>query len=105
MRMAKQSIRAAAAFHPSFVECADLSNIKAPLYIGLAEHDDMVPATLPDDLNLWASKGLVEGVSFDLTIYPGMGHGFAARPNTQDYGIRQQYERAFRETIVHFNKY
>jgi hypothetical protein len=105
LRLAKTSLKAAAAFHPSFVEHGDLGGIKAALYVGLAEKDDMVPATLSSDLPRWAHEGLVDGTPFELAIYSGMRHGFAARPDTEDESIRQQYESAFKRTVQHFLNY
>ena len=105
LKLAKTVLKAAAAFHPSFVEADDLHGVKAPLYVGLAEKDDMVPATLPDDLPAWAAKGLVDGVPFDLDIYPGMKHGFAARPDTHDESIRQRYCQALSKTLKHFARH
>ncbi|KAL3479230.1 hypothetical protein BJX99DRAFT_255756 [Aspergillus californicus] len=111
LRLAKASaIRAAAAFHPSFVEADDVTDIKVPVYIGLAEKDDMMPASLADDLRTWFSMSGaslqqhgespdVSSPSFTLEIYPGMAHGTAARPNTKDTDISKQYARALRAAI------
>jgi dienelactone hydrolase len=105
LRLAKASLTAAAAFHPSFVEADDMADVQAPLYIGLAEKDDMVPASLPEDLQTWATTKMRPNVPFTVEIYPDVGHGFAARPDTKDDLIRAQYERGFQRTIEHFAKF
>ena len=105
LRLAKSALTAAAAFHPSFVEAEDLDGIKVPLYVGLAEKDDMVPASLPHDLRHWSSAGMREDAPLTLEIYPGMRHGFAARPDTKDENIRTQYQKAFERTVQHFAKF
>lgn len=107
--LAGNQLKAAAAFHPSFVEAEDMAGVRAPLYVGLAEKDTMVPASLPDDLQTWwaaaASSNMpAADTQFTMEIYPGVGHGFAARPDTKDEVIREQYERAFQRTVEHFNK-
>ncbi|KAJ4176752.1 hypothetical protein NW767_015344 [Fusarium falciforme] len=100
--MARKHLRAAASFHPSFVVEDDIKDIKAPVYIGLAEEDDMVPETLAQDLGTWTKQENVEAV---MGSYPGVGHGFAARPATQDPVIREQYDRAFDAALTFFQKY
>lgn len=105
LRLAKTVLKAAVAFHPSFVEADDMDGIQAPLYIGLAENDDMVPASLPTDLDHWASKRMKANVPFILESYAGMNHGFAARPDTQDEEILRQYQVAFQRTLVHLAQF
>ena len=105
LRLAKSTWKAAAAFHPSFVEAEDMTGITAPLYIGLAENDTMVPASLPSDLRRWADVGLYENTPFSIEIYPGMAHGFAARPDSFDKTIKTQYEKAFRRAVEHFRSH
>ncbi|KAK4946332.1 hypothetical protein LTR10_014530 [Elasticomyces elasticus] len=105
LRLAKTALMAAAAFHPSFVTADDLYGIQAPLYIGLAEKDDMVPASLPSDLEKWASTKMKQNVPFILETYADMNHGFAARPDTEDELILQQYQAAFQRTLQHFSQF
>ncbi|KIW90068.1 uncharacterized protein Z519_09499 [Cladophialophora bantiana CBS 173.52] len=104
LRLAKSSLKAAAAFHPSFVEAEDVAGIQVPLYAGLAEKDDMVPVSLPEDLQAWAVTKMKANIPFTMEIYPGVGHGFAARPDTNDDVIRTQYERAFQKSVEHLAK-
>ncbi|KAL6228857.1 hypothetical protein BDW75DRAFT_226118 [Aspergillus navahoensis] len=99
LRLAKSSLKVAVAFHPSFVEAEDMDNVQAPLYVGLAADDDMVPASLAADFQGWSKTRMKEGVPFTLEIYPGVGHGFAARPDTKDEHIRSQYIRALRSAV------
>lgn len=99
LRLAKSSLKAAVAFHPSFVEAEDMDGVQASLYVGLAADDDMVPATLATDFQDWSRLRMKEGVPFTMEIYPGVGHGFAARPDTNDEHIRSQYVRALKATI------
>jgi dienelactone hydrolase len=105
LRLAKSTLKAAAAFHPSFVEPADLTGIQVPLYIGLAEKDEMVPETLEQDFKNWSMTILQPGVAFSLEIYSGMGHGFAARPDTEDEDIRREYTKAFDAALDFLTKY
>ncbi|KAF2846856.1 alpha/beta-hydrolase [Plenodomus tracheiphilus IPT5] len=99
LRLAKTFLTVAVAFHPSFVEAEDMNNIKVPLYVGLAADDDMVPANLAADIQEWSTTRMKGGVSLTLETYPDVGHGFAARPDTEDANVREQYNRALRRTI------
>jgi dienelactone hydrolase len=83
----------------SFVKAEDCNNIGAPLYIGLAGNDEMVPQTLHNDLLSWVSR--TPGIDFMIETYQGMTHGFAARPNTEDALTKTEFEKAFDHT-VHF---
>ncbi|KIW24045.1 uncharacterized protein PV07_09784 [Cladophialophora immunda] len=105
LRLSKDMLAAAACFHPSFVEAEDMDGIQAPLYIGLAEKDDMVPASLPEDLCHWANSRMGPNVPFKIESFPQMGHGFAARPDTDDGNVRAQYQTAFIRTLEHFNEF
>jgi dienelactone hydrolase len=108
LRLCKTArLAAAACFHPSFVEAEDMDmhGVQTPLYIGLAGEDDMVPASLPDDLRVWSSSGMEPDVPFVMETFPGVGHGFAARPDTDDEVVRGQYRRAFQRTLEHFARF
>ncbi|KAK5047059.1 hypothetical protein LTR84_007001 [Exophiala bonariae] len=95
-RMAKQYLKVAASFHPSYLTQEDVKDIQVPVYVGLAGDDEMVPTSLADDLKSWTHQ---ERVQATLEIYPGMSHGFAARPDTQDPAVRTQYERALKTAV------
>ncbi|KAK5311794.1 hypothetical protein LTR93_011592 [Exophiala xenobiotica] len=103
LRLAKENLDAAAAFHPSFVEPEDCADITVPLYIGLAEKDSMVPPSLPQDLQAWTKRP--SGGPVCIEEYPGMDHGFAARPDSQDAMIHEQYDRAYRRVVQFFRKH
>lgn len=105
LRLAKSTLKAAAAFHPSFVVPEDLIGIQVPLSIGLAEKDEMVPATLAQDFENWSKTILKPEVPFSLQIYSGMGHGFAARPDTEDDDIRREYTKALVDALDFLTKY
>ncbi|KIW69226.1 hypothetical protein PV04_05114 [Phialophora macrospora] len=106
LRLGKSArLAAVASFHPSFVEAEDMRGVRAPVYIGLAGEDDMVPASLSDDLRAWSSSGMEPNVAFGMETFPGVGHGFAARPDTDDEVVRGQYRRAFLRTLEHFAKF
>lgn len=115
LRLSRRVLRAAVAFHPvcihsyasvpnpsdieskSFVEAEDCHKITVPLYIGLAGEDEMVPATLQQDLASWLQRE--PGREFMIERYEGMTHGFAARPNTEDFATKKEFERAFDRTV------
>lgn len=61
----------------------------------------MVPETLARDFESWTRQ---EEVQATVGLYPGVGHGFAARPATQDPFIREQYDRAFDTAMTFFQK-
>lgn len=77
-----------------------MQGIKVPIYVGLAAEDEMVPASLRDDLITWTQQ---LGVQATVVEYPGMKHGFAARPDTDDPAIRVQYERALSDALSYLN--
>ncbi|PCD26104.1 hypothetical protein AU210_012536 [Fusarium oxysporum f. sp. radicis-cucumerinum] len=104
LRLAKQSLQAAVAFHPSYVEEEDCKDIKSPLYVGLAGDDEMVPATLHQDLISWVQQSPSQ-LEFTIESYEGMLHGFAARPNTKDAAMKTEFERAFDRTVNFLQKY
>lgn len=101
LRLAKSSLAAAAAFHPSFVEADDFSEIHVPVYVGLAEKDEMVPPSLEQDLREWSKQGMGEPGSLVIEVYPGMTHGFAARPNSEDDKVLEQCDKAFQSAVKH----
>lgn len=103
IRLAKSHLKAAAAFHPSFVDADDIVGVRAPLYVGLAEQDDMVSPSLADDLRAWTASSIEGYVTFILEIYPSVGHGFASRPDAADPLIIAQYQRAFQKTLEHLS--
>jgi len=62
----------------------------------------MVPPTLAQDLNRWLKA---KGVSYESKIYPEMKHGFAARPDTGDPKIKEQYQKAFEDSVKFLQKH
>ncbi|KAH7070611.1 dienelactone hydrolase [Paraphoma chrysanthemicola] len=105
MRLAQAPLTAAVAFHPSFVEAADMDGVNIPLYAGLAACDDMVPASLAADLQGWSTSRMDNQSLFTLEIYPNVGHGFAARPDTKDGTVKEQYIQAFTRTVAFLAKH
>ena len=73
----------------------DTKGVLGPIFIGYAEDDQMVSPTLIQDLNGWLSAS---GASFETRVYPEMKHGFAARPDTDDPGIKKQSIQAFEDS-------
>lgn len=86
----------------SFVESEDLVGISVPVYTGLAELDNMVPESLPEDLASWAKASQVD---LELETYPKVNHGFAARPEAKDPKDRRQYEAAFERATSFFRSH
>ncbi|KAH7011036.1 Alpha/Beta hydrolase protein [Ilyonectria destructans] len=89
-------IHVAAAFHPSFVQRDDVGNEAVGggcrTFVGLAENDEMVPETLGDDLNRWAAE---KSRKITQRVFPGVGHGFAARPASKVETEMVQFRDAF----------
>jgi dienelactone hydrolase len=52
----------------------------------------MVPKTLPDNLTQWAAAN---GRTIEQKTFPGVGHGFAARPSAKDKIEIEQFQAAF----------
>jgi dienelactone hydrolase len=88
-------------FNQSFVTREDVKGVTAPVYAGLAENDEMIPASFARDLQAWMMQEAA--APFTMEIYPGMKHGFGARPDSADEDVRRQYERAFQRTIGFLN--
>lgn len=105
LRLAKTSLQVAVAFHPSFVEAEDMDGVQAPLYVGLGKRDTMVPETLASDLEGWSTTRMKKDVPFVLEVYSNVGHGFAARPDTEDKEVAWQYDKAFQSTIAFLAKH
>jgi dienelactone hydrolase len=57
----------------------------------------MVSPTLVEDLKGWL---IAKKADFDSRVYPAMKHGFAARPDTDDSKIKEQYLRAFQDSVA-----
>jgi dienelactone hydrolase len=67
----------------------------APILAGLAEKDVTVPETFGEDLRTWADK---YSRKMQQKVYPGMAHGFGARPNGKNEAERAQFTAAFENT-------
>lgn len=86
-----------------------MQHVLNPIFIGLGEKDDMVPASLKSDLEQW--MGITEGAHpasqspTKFVVYPAMKHGFAARPDTKDPLIREQYLKSFTDTVTFFSRW
>ncbi|KAM0420301.1 hypothetical protein ACHAPT_011962 [Fusarium lateritium] len=93
-RLAKWAVKAAAAFHPSFLEAEDARNVSVPLYVGLAEKDRTLPEGFEEDLRGWLEK---EKVNYNLKSYPDVDHGYASRPDPYDAHATEQFSRAYQD--------
>jgi len=92
-------IAAAASFYGTWIVSdavesphANLGKAKGELYIACAEHDELAPLPMVDEL-----RGLFQrsGAAGELEIYPGLHHGFAF-PERKVYdlaGAERHWER------------
>ena len=80
----------------------DVQGLSCPTYIGLAELDQMTSPTLREDLERWTGISIGFKSAVSLKVYPGVDHGFAARPDSGNSTIFTQYTEAFDETVEFF---
>jgi dienelactone hydrolase len=89
----------------SYVEKEDVQGLQIPFFVGLAEKDTWVPVSLAESLHYWVGPRKDQNDHLEIEIFPGVGHGFAARPDTQDRVIFEQYQIAMAKATAFLDKY
>ncbi|KAL3496262.1 dienelactone hydrolase [Aspergillus germanicus] len=86
--------------HPSLVENEELEAIKGPLAIAAAENDQMFPAEKRRE-----SERTLKSLTFPymLTLYGGVGHGFALRGDISNPIVLFAKENAFLQALQWFD--
>jgi len=51
-----------------------------------------------------AREGKDTAVDYEIKVYPGTAHGFAARPALRFPEVKEAFEKAFEQTVDWFNK-
>ncbi|CCC71694.1 hypothetical protein NCAS_0I00260 [Naumovozyma castellii] len=90
--------------HPSFVSIDEIKAIgnKKPLLISAAENDTIFPA----DLRHTTEDTLREiGARYQLDLFSGVSHGFAARGDVSDPVVKYAKEKALRDQIFWFDHF
>lgn len=90
------------AAHPSFVEEDELSDIKGPFSIAAAETDSIFPAE-----KRHKSEEILAKVKqpYQVTLFSGVQHGFAARGDITDKIQKFAKEAAFLQAVQWFDEY
>lgn len=97
--LAVPEFQAAAIYHPSAVTAEEFKAIKAPLYVGTSETDEIFPAPL----RRHAEDGLLEAkVPYRVTLNYGTDHGFAIRGDLSNPWVTFAREQAFSDTLNWF---
>ncbi|OJJ67561.1 hypothetical protein ASPBRDRAFT_135409 [Aspergillus brasiliensis CBS 101740] len=88
--------------HPSLVEKEELEAIKGPLAIAAAEKDHVFPAEKRHE-----SEQILETLAlpYALTLYGGVGHGFALRGDLSDPKVLFAKENAFIQGLQWFDEH
>ncbi|KAL6938218.1 hypothetical protein ACO0RG_004762 [Hanseniaspora osmophila] len=92
----------AAVAHPSFVTMEELAAIEKPLLISAAENDDIFPA----ELRHQSEDKLKEiGATYQLDLFGGVSHGFAARGDVSDPKVKYAKEKVLLDQIYWFKHF
>ncbi|KAL3467763.1 dienelactone hydrolase [Aspergillus heterothallicus] len=88
--------------HPSLVEKEELESIKGPLAIAAAEKDHIFPTEKRQE-----SERVLESLAlpYMLTLYGGVGHGFALRGDIGDPKALFAKDSAFLQALQWFEAY
>jgi len=88
--------------HPSFVEEAELRDIKGPFAISAAETD----AIFPEEKRHRTEEILKEmGATYQINLYSGVAHGFAVRGDLSKRHELYAKESAFLQALTWFEEY
>ncbi|KAJ7459828.1 dienelactone hydrolase [Mycena latifolia] len=92
--------------HPSPPSDAHIKAIKAPTAWSCAEDDMAIkPARLTEIEALYEERrGKDTFVEFEIQVFKGTAHGFAARPNFAYPDVKEGFEKAFQQAVDWFNK-
>ncbi|KAH3899501.1 probable Protein AIM2 [Saccharomycodes ludwigii] len=86
--------------HPSFVTMDEVAVIDKPLLISAAENDHIFPSNLRHDTE---DKLKELGVRYQIDLFGGVSHGFAARGDPNDPVVKYAKEKALLDQIYWFN--
>ncbi|KAH0613838.1 uncharacterized protein H6S33_005724 [Morchella sextelata] len=88
--------------HPSFVTIEEVAAIKKPLSIAAAQTDSIFTT----ELRHQSEAKLIEiGATFQINLYGGVEHGFAARGDMKNPIHKFAKEQAFMQAVAWFNEY
>lgn len=94
------ALNAAAIFHPSAITVDEFKEIKAPLYIGVAEVDQFFPPSFMHQVE----AALIESkVDYRLTLNHNTQHGYAVRGDITDPWVKYAKEQAVADSVSFFN--
>lgn len=89
-------IKAGAFAHGTLVTKEDLEAVKVPLCIVAVENDSLFPEAVRDAGERYLKSS---GIAHEISVYPGVPHGFARVGNYEDEKIRDAQGRAFRQMV------
>ncbi|KAF7288579.1 DLH domain-containing protein [Mycena chlorophos] len=89
--------------HPSPPTDAQILAITAPVSWALSEDDmGIKPPRIEQIKSLYNTRETK--VDWEVNVYPGTAHGFAARPAMHIPEVKDGFEKAFQQTVEWFNK-
>ncbi|CAH6722372.1 protein Aim2p [[Candida] jaroonii] len=91
---------AGAGAHPSFVSVEEVEDVAKPLTISAAQIDPIFTVELRHKTEEILSKK--EGVSWELTLFAGVSHGFAVRGDISIPQVKYAKEKALTDQLAFF---
>ncbi|KIW62923.1 hypothetical protein PV04_09811 [Phialophora macrospora] len=88
--------------HPSFVDAAELRDIKGPLAISAAETDQIFPAEKRHETEVILKE---VGLPYQINLYSGVVHGFAVRGDLNKRIETYAKENAFLQAVQWFEEH
>ncbi|CAJ0549945.1 Ff.00g065400.m01.CDS01 [Fusarium sp. VM40] len=100
----KPLVDAVFAGHPSGLSLpGDAENVTKPISVAIGDKDQVTPMSQVNVMrSVW--QGL-EDVPIELVVYPGAGHGFCVRVDSNNKNQFQQSEEAEEQALRWFGKY
>lgn len=93
---------AGAIAHPSFIAIEEVAAIKKPLIISAAETDRVFPA---DHRAATEAKLTEIGAEYQITVFSGTTHGYAARGDISVPAVKYAKEKTFLDQVSWFGRY
>ncbi|KIV93097.1 hypothetical protein PV10_04339 [Exophiala mesophila] len=88
--------------HPSFVDAAELRDIKGPLAISAAETDHIFPTEKRHESEVILKE---VGYPYQINLYSGVEHGFAVRGDLNNPVAKYAKESAFIQALQWFEEH
>ena len=88
--------------HPSFVEPAELKDMKGPLAISAAETDPIFPSEKRHETEVILKE---LGLPYQINLYSGVEHGFALRADLKNRVATYAKESAFLQAVQWFQEH